>query len=65
MENYRQKREIETETEFSAPVFTTPLVGPEELIEGQAANFTCKVEPVGDPDMKFQWYLNGNELVTG
>ena len=38
-------------------------MGPRELIEGQAAHFECRVIPVGDPEMDYIWYLNGEELM--
>ncbi|CAG2164046.1 unnamed protein product [Oppiella nova] len=55
----------EPEHWFEKPVFTTPLIGPHDLIEGQAAHFECRAIPVGDPDLDFIWYLNGNELLLG
>ncbi|CAG2104737.1 unnamed protein product, partial [Medioppia subpectinata] len=55
----------EPEQWFEKPIFTTPLVGPHDLIEGQAARFECRAVPVGDPDLDFIWYLNGKELLMG
>ena len=55
----------EPEHWFEKPVFTTPLIGPHDLIEGQAAHFECRAIPVGDPDLDFIWYLNGRELLLG
>ena len=66
MENYRPKREVESELSFNSPQIKTILFGPQRpIIEGEAAHFECKIEPVGDPDMVFTWYHNGQELVTG
>lgn len=58
----RRPRE-EPEPLFEKPVFTSPLVGPQELVEGDPAHFECRVIPVGDPEMDYIWYLNGEELM--
>lgn len=50
---------------FEKPKFLTPLVGPQNLVEGEAAHFECRIEPVGDPDMEYTWYLNGEEMLMG
>lgn len=60
----RRSRE-EPDNIYEKPVFTTPLIGPQELIEGEPARFECRAIPVGDPDLEFIWYLNGVELQTG
>ncbi|XP_050422457.1 titin isoform X5 [Adelges cooleyi] len=58
------KRE-ELERVFEKPIFTQLLTGPSELIEGQHAHFECRVVPVGDPTLHFEWYVNGVELKMG
>lgn len=50
---------------FEKPIFTQLLTGPSELIEGQNAHFECRVLPVGDPTLRFEWYVNGKELKLG
>ena len=50
---------------FDKPVFTVCLTGPSELVEGQNAHFECRVLPVGDPSLRFEWYVNGVELKMG
>ena len=55
----------EAEQEFEKPVFTMPLTGPAELIEGQHAHFQARCVPVGDPSLRFEWYSNGVELKLG
>ena len=35
------------------------------MLEGQNAHFECRVVPVGDPSLRFEWYVNGVELKTG
>lgn len=58
-------REDEPERAFDKPIFTQLLTGPSELWEGQNAHFECRVVPVGDPTMKFEWFVNGVELKMG
>uniref|UniRef100_A0A913I9R6 Ig-like domain-containing protein n=1 Tax=Strongyloides stercoralis TaxID=6248 RepID=A0A913I9R6_STRER len=40
------------------PKFTSPLKVISDLVEGQPAHFETTVEPVDDPDMVIEWYLN-------
>lgn len=42
-----------------------PLNGPAEVVEGMPAHFECRVIPVGDPDLKIQWFVNGVALKPG
>lgn len=58
-------RPEEPERTFEKPIFTQVLTGPTELWEGQHAHFEARVVPVGDPSLKFQWYVNGVELKLG
>ncbi|XP_068082222.1 titin [Anabrus simplex] len=53
------------EREFEKPIFTQVLTGPSELWEGQSAHFECRVVPVGDPSLRFEWFVNGMELKMG
>ncbi|CAG0878668.1 unnamed protein product [Darwinula stevensoni] len=55
----------EKEEVFEKPVFVTPLKGPAELVEGQHAHFEARVVPVGDPNLRLEWYVNGVQLATG
>ncbi len=50
---------------FDKPAFLTPLTGVSELSVGQHAHMECRVIPVGDPAMKFEWYCNGEQLQMG
>lgn len=47
------------------PKFTVPLQGNNKLIEGQAGHFEARLEPVNDPTMKVEWFLNGKPLQSG
>jgi hypothetical protein len=59
------ERPEEEERVFEKPIFTQLLTGPSELIEGQLAHFECRVLPVGDSTLRFEWYVNGKELKMG
>ncbi|XP_046465810.1 titin isoform X2 [Neodiprion pinetum] len=50
---------------FDKPIFTQLLTGPSELWEGQVAHYECRVVPVGDPSLRFEWFVNGVELKMG
>ncbi|KAK0408252.1 hypothetical protein QR680_003855 [Steinernema hermaphroditum] len=41
------------------PKFTSPISSVGEVVEGQPAHFEATVEPIDDPELKIQWYLNG------
>ncbi|GLH07319.1 LOW QUALITY PROTEIN: Titin [Gryllus bimaculatus] len=59
------KRSDEPDKAFEKPIFTQVLTGPSELWESQNAHFECRVVPVGDPSLRFEWYVNGVELKMG
>ncbi|OXU24124.1 hypothetical protein TSAR_014966 [Trichomalopsis sarcophagae] len=58
-------RAEEPEKVFDKPIFTQLLTGPTELWEGQIARYECRVVPVGDASLRFEWYVNGVELKLG
>ena len=47
------------------PKFMTALCGKVDIVEGQSAHFETRLQPIGDPDMKINWYLNGKALPVG
>lgn len=66
MENYKAApMEGIPERAFEKPVFTVPLYGPSEIMEGAPAHFEARVVPIGDPDLKIQWFVNGVALRLG
>lgn len=36
-----------------------------ECNEGDSAHFECQYQPAQDPNVKIEWYLNGNPLAAG
>lgn len=65
LEQPLSSRPQEGEKSFEKPIFTQLLSGPTEIWEGQNAHFEARVVPVGDPSMRYEWYVNGKELKMG
>lgn len=66
MENYKAAPlEEAPDKAFERPVFTLALYGPSEVMEGTPAHFEARVVPIGDPDLKIQWFVNGVALKQG
>ncbi len=66
LESSKAKRgaQAESDQQFDKPVFVESLKGTENVAEGQQAHMECRVEPVGDPNLKFTWLKNGEALST-
>ena len=47
------------------PVFKTTLVDPEPVGEGKNIHLEARLEPIGDPSMKVEWFFNGRHLTIG
>ena len=67
LEENRWKKEdiIFDEEKPCPPRFVTNLENITDLVEGQPAHFDCRVEPVGDPSMRIEWFHNGVALAAG
>lgn len=46
------------------PIFLSPLNNV-EIQEGQSAHLETRLEPISDPNLKVEWYVNGVEIKTG
>lgn len=44
------------------PRFVTQIQDQTTLVEMQTTKFECQLAPVGDPNMKVEWFLNGKPL---
>lgn len=44
------------------PRFVTQIKDQTELVEMQSTKFECQLAPVGDPNMKVEWFWNGKPL---
>ena len=69
-QRFEMKQEMKVETQeqvmsSAPPVFVMPLQDPPVVGEGQNIHFEAKLEPVGDPNMKVEWFFNGKPLTIG
>jgi titin len=64
-EDSTRRREDMESIVTQAPKFVTKLNGPTQLNEGQSAHFECRIEPYPDPNLKVEWFHNGQPLQTG
>lgn len=44
------------------PRFVTQIKEQTSLVEMQSTKFECQLAPVGDPNMKVEWFFNGKPL---
>lgn len=65
LENYEKPKEVEKEVVGQKPIFLTPLTSLENLKEGDYAHMECRVEPINDPDLKIEWFVNGKAIRAG
>jgi len=42
--------------------FVTQIQDQLSLVEMESTKFECQLAPVGDPNMKVEWFLNGKPL---
>ncbi len=50
---------LEEDRVYPPPQFIVPLRDVTQ-VEGGKVHFEARIEPVGDPSMKVEWFLNGN-----
>lgn len=53
----------EEDRQYPPPQFIIPLHDIQQ-IEGGKAHFEARIEPVGDPTMVVEWFLNGKQLAA-
>lgn len=49
----------------SKPIFIQPLSDPEPVNEGKNIHLECRLEPMGDPTMRVEWFQNGKPVTVG
>lgn len=37
----------------------------DNLVEGERCHLECRLEPINDPDLKVEWFVNGVEIKAG
>ncbi|PAV62890.1 hypothetical protein WR25_23783 isoform D [Diploscapter pachys] len=55
-------REDAPDAEHGPPKFTTQLVSPPELLEGEPVHLEAQLTPVNDPRLKIEWFHDGNPV---
>lgn len=45
------------------PRFVTQIQSQTSLVEMETTKFECQLAPVGDPNMKVEWFFNGKPLL--
>ncbi|CAG0890532.1 unnamed protein product [Cyprideis torosa] len=64
----RHEQEIErevTEVSKSKPYFVQALKDHPPVREGGNFHLECRIEPLGDPHMRVEWFLNGRPVTVG
>lgn len=51
--------------QYSFIGFSDLLSSLENLKEGDHAHLECRVEPINDPNLKIEWFVNGVAIKTG
>lgn len=65
-ESLHKREEIFVDDEKpDPPRFIVEITDNLDVPEGGPVHFDCRVEPVGDPTMRIDWYHNGRPLATG
>lgn len=49
----------------SKPIFVQPLSDPKPVSEGKNIHLECRLEPMGDPTMRVEWFQNGRPVTVG
>jgi len=49
----------------SKPIFVQPLSDPKPIGEGRNIHLECRLEPMGDPTMRVEWFQNGRPVTVG
>jgi titin len=60
-----EKQNGNEETTFGKPIFTNPLNGKSDALEGESLHMEATVVPVGDPQLTFEWTKNGEHIKLG
>lgn len=55
----------EVDAPITKPVFTTPLNNISNVAEQSNVHLECRLEPLNDPNLKVEWFVNGKAIKTG
>ncbi len=65
LEHRHRPREEEVDAPITKPVFTTPLNNVEGVPEQGHVHLECRLQPVNDPNLRVEWFVNGKAITTG
>ena len=68
LRNLEQRERIkpnEVEAPISKPNFTTPLNSVDGAVEGAHIHLECRLEPVNDPNLTVEWFINSKPIKFG
>jgi titin len=57
--------QVEGDVEITKPVFTTALNNAAGVVEQGRVHLECRLEPINDPNLKVEWFMNGKAIQTG
>ena len=60
-----KQQEFEEVAPTGPPVFKLTLVSPDPVCDGKNIHLEARLEPIGDPTMKVEWFFNGRPLTIG
>ena len=58
-------RPAEGDAPLTKPVFTTALNNSEGVPEQSRVHLECRLEPINDPNLRVEWFVNGKAIKTG
>ncbi len=61
----RAGQRMEEDAPITKPVFTTPLNNAENVSDGSNVHLECRLEPLNDPNLRVEWYVNGKAVKIG
>jgi titin len=65
LEHREYVRPAEAEIQATKPVFTSSLNNAEGIAEQGHVHLECRLEPINDPNLRVEWFVNGKAILTG
>lgn len=65
LEHKERHRVDEIDAPITKPVFTTPLNNVDNAVESGHVHLECRLEPVNDPNLRVEWFINEKAVKTG
>jgi hypothetical protein len=65
LESRARAPQAEGEVEMMKPVFTTALNNADGVTEQSRVHLECRLEPINDPNLKVEWFMNGKAIQSG